>query len=104
LGVGGILRQTASSAAGAEAAWWVSAGRASADFYRASSGSCLRWPFSAALVRCRHADVSRVFGNRGAARKIRRCRAAGEGVPTSGGLIFTRIVSFVLVSLKAHHK
>ena len=93
LGVGGILRQTASSAAGAEAAWWVSAGRASADFYRASSGSRPRWPFLAALVRCRHADVSRVFGNRGAARKIRRRRAAGEGVPMNGGPIFTRIVS-----------
>ena len=104
LGVGGILRQTASSAAGAEAAWWVSAGRASADFYRASSDSSLRWPFSAARVRCRHADASRVFGNQRVARKIRRRRAAGEGVPMNCGPIFTRIVSFVLVSPKAHHK
>ena len=43
LGVGGILRQTASSAAGAEAAWWVSAGRAAAaasSRAAASSASC----------------------------------------------------------------
>jgi hypothetical protein len=51
-------------------------------------------------VRCRHADVSRVFGNQGAARKIRRRRAqqAKESRRVAASFLF-RIVSFVLNKL-----